>query len=54
MFLYAEQDVNLAWQLYLGPVNLKFQKKKFLAVKTLFCSEDGMGYVGNHVFIVDL
>ena len=41
MFLYAEQDVNLAWQLCLGFKNRKI-KKKMSGKKLSFC-QDGMG-----------
>ena len=42
MFLYAEQDVNLAWQSCLG---LKKDKEQFFfkSGNKLFCSQDGMG-----------
>ena len=43
MFLYAEQDVNLAWQSCLGLKNWKRKKNFLKSGKILFCSQDGMG-----------
>ena len=43
MFLYVEQDENLAWQSYVQVLKIEKEERQILEIRAKIARQDGMG-----------